>query len=318
MSDLAGEAVRRPPNPAAEARPAAPADSTNRAFLLAIVGDSGSGKNTVADAVERLLDPSRVTNVHLDDYHRFSRAERTERGMTALNPLAHNLPLMQEHLTLLGQGRPIRNRSYRHIDGSFGPIRTIEPAQMVLVRGLLGFPTAELQRLYGLTIFLQPEPELLFRWKMRRDVLFRGYQETEVLNSIARHLLDSKEYVLPQAERADLFVHYSLPEWDAPDSEVRTTLRLRTEIAERVDADSILEGLGLDREESGEGWTVRVPALPSFAEIDRWAERHFPESYPTSQAGTFFDEAGQLQRNPALALVEVLIAELSDRLTRLS
>ena len=138
--------------------------------MLGIVGDSGSGKTTVADSVAALLGRERVTDVHLDDYHRFSREERAEKGLTALNPAVHNLALMHEHLKLLRQGRPIRNRSYNHADGSFGPIRIIEPREIVMVRGLLGFPNDELQGLYHLSVFLQPEPELLFRWKLRRDV----------------------------------------------------------------------------------------------------------------------------------------------------
>src|SRR5690606_2724029 len=158
-------------------------------FVLGIVGDSGSGKTTVADAVARLLGSDRVTDVRLDDYHRFTREERTTRGLTALNPVVHNLALMQEHLRLLRQGRPIRNRSYEHKDGTFGPIRTITPNEIVLVRGLLGFPTRELQSLYDLAVFLQPEPELLFRWKLRRDVRSRGYAEADVLKYIAAHLL---------------------------------------------------------------------------------------------------------------------------------
>ena len=45
-------------------------------FVLAIVGDSGSGKSTVADAVTALIGPERVTDLRLDDYHRFTREER--------------------------------------------------------------------------------------------------------------------------------------------------------------------------------------------------------------------------------------------------
>ncbi|HET7321446.1 MAG TPA: hypothetical protein VFI96_03055, partial [Longimicrobiaceae bacterium] len=101
-------------------------------FVLGIVGDSASGKNTVADAVEQLLGPGRTADVRLDDYHRFTRAERAERGVSAVNPSVHNTPLMAEHLALLRQGRPIRNRSYDHSNGTFGPIRAIEPREVVL------------------------------------------------------------------------------------------------------------------------------------------------------------------------------------------
>ncbi|HEU0053284.1 MAG TPA: hypothetical protein VFQ39_08905, partial [Longimicrobium sp.] len=150
-------------------------------FLLGVVGDSGSGKNTVAQGVSALIGDDRVSTLQLDDYHRYTRAERQELGMTALNPAVHNLNLMGEHLQLFRRGRPVRNRSYEHTDGTFGSIRTVEPNEVVIVRGLLGFPTDELRGMYDLAVFLQPEPELLFRWKLRRDVKARGYTEAEVL-----------------------------------------------------------------------------------------------------------------------------------------
>jgi uridine kinase len=281
------------------------------AFVLGIVGDSGSGKNTVADAVAHLLGPERTTDVRLDDYHRFTREERVARGLSALNPVVHNLALMQEHLALLRQGRPIRNRSYSHFDGTFGPLRKIEAREIVLVRGLLGFPTKELGKLYDLAVFLQPEPELLFRWKLRRDVHYRGYTEAEVLKSIAKHLLDSKEFVLPQAARAHLHVHYELPDWEAVDREVRTTIRLRREAAELTRSVDLFEGLPIGQEDDGADLVVRIPSELSEEQIDAWGRAAFPASYDPEVTGIYSDETGATQRRPSLAIVEVLIAKLA-------
>lgn len=285
------------------------------AFVLGIVGDSGSGKNTVADSVANLLGPARTTDVRLDDYHRFTREERNDKRLTALNPVVHNLALMQEHLRLLRQGRPIRNRSYLHTNGSFGPIRTITPSDIVLVTGLLGFPTRELRNLYDLAVFLQPEPELLFRWKLRRDVRFRGYTEADVLKIIARHLLDSKEYVLPQAERAHLLVHYELPDWDAPDSEVLTTLRFRNEAATFGRNGGMLDGLPVETSQDGEELIVRIPAGIDDHAVDEWGRSRFPDHYRPEAAGSYIDEEGVARRRSTLAVVEVIIADLASRMS---
>ena len=302
----------RPADDPAQLTTAAPGKP---AFVLGIVGDSGSGKNTVADSVAALLGQDRITDVRLDDYHRFTREERAAKGVTALNPVVHNLALMQEHLRLLRQGRPIRNRSYSHTNGTFGPIRMIEANDIVLVRGLLGFPTRELQNLYDLAVFLQPEPELLFRWKLRRDVLFRGYAEADVLKSIANHLLDAKEYVLPQAERAHLFVHYELPDWEAPDSTVLTTLRFRREAAEFCRDGTMFGELPVERSEEGDEVVVKIPADVSAEVVDTWASQRLPESYDPTATGAYFDEEGQPQRRASLAVVEVLIADLATRMS---
>ncbi|MEX2584242.1 MAG: hypothetical protein WD766_13295 [Gemmatimonadota bacterium] len=290
-----------------------PGTDSTPALVLGIVGDSGSGKNTVADAVASLLGPDRITDVRLDDYHRFTREERAERGVTALNPTVHNLALMQEHLRLLRRRRPIRNRSYSHTDGTFGPIRTIPAKEIVLVRGLLGFPTRELQNLYDLAVFLQPEPELLFRWKLRRDVRFRGYKEAAVLKTIAAHLLDAKEFVLPQAERAHLHVHYALPDWDAPDTEVRTTLRLRREAADLARAAPLFGDLPVEQEDVGQEVVARIPPDLSEEAVDDWARERFPDTYEPAIVGNFPDETGGMRRQPPLALVQLLIALLARK-----
>jgi phosphoribulokinase len=283
-------------------------------FVLGIVGDSGSGKNTVADSVRELVGSERVTEVRLDDYHRFTREERAAQGVTPLNPIVHNLALMQEHLRLLRQGRPIRNRSYSHSNGTFGPIRTIEPNDIVIVTGLLGFPTRELQNLYDLAVFLQPEPDLLFRWKLRRDVLFRGYKEADVLKSIARHLLDAKEFVLPQAERAHVLVHYDLPHWEAPDTEVSTTIRMRREAADFARDGSLFAYLSVDQAEEDGEVVVRIPANLSSERVDEWGRQCIPEGYDPANTGKYFDESGCPQRRATLAVVEILIAHLAGRM----
>ena len=283
-------------------------------FVLGVVGDSGSGKSTVVEGVSRLLGPQRVTDLRLDDYHRFTREERAQRGVTALNPMVHNFPLMQDHLQLLRQGRHIRNRSYDHANGSFGPIRLIEPREVVVVRGLLGYPNDVLRSMYDLAVFLHPEPELLIRWKLRRDVLSRGYTEADVLKYIANHLLDSKQYVLPQAERADVVVRYELPDWEAPDTEVRTTLVLRRRAASFARDPQLLGELAEVGEVQHEGEEMRLllPAQLAEESVEAWARRHFPDSYSSERIGSFVDEAGVSRHRPHMAVVEVLIARLTE------
>lgn len=289
-------------------------------FVLGVIGDSGSGKTTVANGVRTLIGPERVAVLELDDYHRYTRAQRLEKGLTALNPQVHDLPLMQEHLNLLRRGRPIRNRRYEHADGTFGPVRTLEPGEVVIARGLLGFPTDELRSAYDLAVFLAPEPELLFRWKLRRDVKTRGYAEAEVLKHIAQHLLDAKQFILPQAERADLVVRYEIPEWDAPDSEVRATLTLRRAAAAAVRDDASLAALGpavtLEEGEAEGEVTLRVDPALSLGEMEAWARGLFPETFTPGGVGLYMDEAGQTVPSAPLGFAEVLIAALTQKLRR--
>lgn len=290
-------------------------------FVLGIIGDSGSGKNTVSRGVGDLIGSGRVATVDLDDYHRYSRAERQELQLTALNPMVHNLSLMQEHLQLLRRGRPVRNRKYDHTDGTFGPPHTLEPEEVVVVRGLLGFPTEELRACYDLTVFLYPEPDLLFRWKLRRDTKSRGYSEAEVLKNIARHLLDSKLYVLPQADRADLVVRYEAPDWEAPDTQVRTSLILRRAAAEAVRNDGIHGRFGEHvrlEEQEGEdgGLVIHVENTLPAEQVDAWGAERFADTYDGARFGLYQDEQGGEGRLAPLAFTQILIADLTQKLRR--
>ena len=288
-------------------------------FVLGIVGDSGSGKSTISDGVRALIGPERVTDLKLDDYQRFTRAERMERGITALNPQVHDFPLMQAHLQLLRKGKPVRNRSYRHADGTFGPSRLIEPREVVLVRGLLGFPTDELRSAYDLAVFLHPEPELLFRWKLRRDVHSRGYSEAEVLGNIAQHLLDSKEFLLPQAERADLVVRYTLPRPDAPDTEVRTALLVRRAAAELLSGEtSRLARFGgaVQLEEHPDGVVLHLDPELDETRVRKWARERFPETFSDAEVGTHLDDSGTTATRAQLVFLETLIARLARLMRR--
>ncbi|MDQ3556079.1 MAG: hypothetical protein M3409_04790 [Gemmatimonadota bacterium] len=287
-------------------------------FMLAIVGDSGSGKNTVADGVRALIGPDRVTSLELDDYHLFTRTERAERGVTALHPSVHNFGMMREHLQILRQGRPVRNHSYNHADGTFGPMRTVESRDVVLARGLLGFPTEELRASYDLAVFLHPEPELLFRWKLRRDVGTRGYTEAEVLKNIAQHLLDSKEFVVPQAELADLVVRSEVPDADASDAQVQTSLILRRAAAEAVRDDFARRDLGggLRLEEQGDELVVRLTEQLDDGEVEGWAASCFPHSYTPGTLGEYVDQNGERAHRTALIFTQVLIAGLTQKLRR--
>ncbi len=295
--------------------PSGGADANGRsAFVVGIVGDSGSGKSTVADAVAELLGRDRVADLRLDDYQRFTRQERAERGVTSLNPSVHNLALLREHLRQLRAGETVQNRTYSHADGTFGPIRVVEPREIVVARGLLGFPSTDFDGLYDLSVFLFPEPELLFRWKLRRDVLFRGYTEAEVLKNIADHLLDAKEFLLPQADLADVVVEFAVPEPEAPDTEVATTMRLRRAAAEVVRSNGLLGELPVGLADADGEVTIRIPATIGEGTVRAWAARAFDTGSAMPVAGAYHDETGAVSWRASLALVELLIARLCQEM----
>ena len=91
-----------------------------RPVILGVVGDSGAGKTTITRGLVGLLGEEQVTAVSSDDYHRYDRAERAERGITPLHPDCNYVDILSQHLGLLRQGEPILKPVYQHTDGTFG------------------------------------------------------------------------------------------------------------------------------------------------------------------------------------------------------
>jgi len=67
-------------------------------IILGIVGDSASGKTTLSAGVAQILGEDRCTVLCTDDYHRYDRRERGEKGLSAIDPRANYLDIMEQAL----------------------------------------------------------------------------------------------------------------------------------------------------------------------------------------------------------------------------
>ena len=104
-----------------------------RPVLLALAGDSASGKSTLSRGIEFILGVGRVGRVCTDDYHRYDRSARAELSVTPLAPEANRMDLMAEHLRTLAAGAPVTKPTYDHHTGTFGPDETIGPGEIVII-----------------------------------------------------------------------------------------------------------------------------------------------------------------------------------------
>ena len=78
-----------------------------RPIILGVVGDSAAGKTTITRGLVRLLGDEHVTHIAADDYHRFDRRQRAERGITPLHPDCNHLDIMEQDLAHVRGGRAI-------------------------------------------------------------------------------------------------------------------------------------------------------------------------------------------------------------------
>jgi phosphoribulokinase len=226
--------------------------TTRRPIMVAVGGDSGSGKTTLVRGLYRIFGAERITNLCLDDYHKLDRVARKRLGVTALNPAANDIELMEEQIAAVGRGETVLKPTYDHSTGTFGPREEVTPREIVVIRGLFPLMTPALRSAFDLRVWLQPQEELKWAWKVKRDCAERGYGLPEVIRQIVDRLDDHRQYLVPQREHADLLVQFYPPagyfrsgtEVDQ-DAHLNVRLRLAPGLP-RLDLDDVLANASMD------------------------------------------------------------------------
>ncbi len=199
-----------------------------RPIMVAVGGDSGTGKTTLCRGLDTIFGAERIETICLDDYHALDRRQRSAVGLTALDPRANNFAAMEEDLWTLREGRAIDKPVYDHSNGTIvGPER-VEPKDIIVVQGLFPLYTRSLRGLFDVAVWLDPETELKMAWKIQRDVTQRGYSEEQVRAEIIKRESDVRAHIAPQGKHADLTVRFSRPAtWSTAPDDARLATSIR-------------------------------------------------------------------------------------------
>ncbi|MGE5546951.1 MAG: phosphoribulokinase [Solirubrobacterales bacterium] len=292
----------------------------SRPIVLGVVGDSASGKTTLASGIATVLGPERVAILCTDDYHRFTRAERSRNGLSALDPRANHIDILEQHLDLLRGGRPILKPVYDHAKGTLERPEYVEPREYIIVEGLLGYHTRALRDCYDVKVFVEPEETLRIKWKLARDCAKRGYTPDAVMKSLEKRQYDSVNFIQPQRTFADMVVRFFPPEDDAEERGARLNARhtLRPTLP-HPDLTPVLDAggksgfrLALARDVDGKP----VDVLDISGDIDSKRAKAvedllwglIPEAHHLrAKLGQFTDEHGQPGESHPLALSQLLV-----------
>lgn len=181
-----------------------------RPYLIAISGDSASGKSTLAENLQNLLGEHNVTSIQGDDMHRWERGHPAYQNITHLNPAANNLHTELQHAIALSQGLKIWRRQYDHSNGTFTLPFLQRPKRITIFQGLHPLYLPRMRQLMDLKIFLKPEEDLRIRWKQERDQQKRGYTTEEVAYQIEQRQADADKFILAQEQFADVVINFQL------------------------------------------------------------------------------------------------------------
>jgi uridine kinase len=183
--------------------------SLSKCNVFAICGDSGSGKSTLSNILKSYFLDS--FSLECDRYHKWERNNKNWKTTTHLNPNSNFIEKMKEDVFNLKIGKEVYQVDYNHKTGKFTEKKQINPANNLIVCGLHTIYDNNINYLYDLKIFMDPQKELKHKWKIARDVSERGYEIEKVIDSIRKREDDYEKYILPQKENADLVVNFFSP-----------------------------------------------------------------------------------------------------------
>jgi phosphoribulokinase len=291
---------------------------SKRPILIGIVGDSAAGKTTISKGLADVLGNERVTHVCVDDYHKYDRQERAQLGISPLHPDCNYIDIMELHLERMHYGQPFLKPVYDHSNGTLTRPQYVVPQEFVIVEGLLGFSTSNLRQFFDVKVYLDPPETLRRAWKVKRDTSKRGYTPEQVLASLEKRETDSRDFIRPQREFADMVVRFYPPSdtstQDANTLNTRLVLRPTiphpdlTYLTQRNGSGICLE-LGRDGSRPVDFLDIEgTVATEHASELEAAIWEHLPNLHPVQEGrfGKYLEGTVEKHSHP-LALTQLLI-----------
>ena len=179
-------------------------------LVIGIAGGSGSGKTTVVKAITQQLG-GQVVVIPQDSYYKDSSHVPVEerRNINFDHPDAIDWKLMCQQIRELKQGRTIEQPVYSYITCSRSKTETVtvEPAEVIIIEGILIFTCKELREQMNIKIFVDADDDDRLMRIMVRDIAERG----RTVETAIGHYCDTVkpmhlQFIEPSKRFADIIV----------------------------------------------------------------------------------------------------------------
>ena len=181
-----------------------------RPYIVGIAGGTGSGKTTVAHRLTSAMPAGRCIMLEHDAYYR-DQGHLSPEARAEVNydhPAALESSLLAHHLRELRAGRAVEVPIYDFATHTRRrDTRTVEPARVIIVEGILVFTEPVLRELIDIKIYVDTDPDIRLMRRIWRDLEERGRTFQSVRDQYyatvrPMHL----EFVEPSKRWADLIV----------------------------------------------------------------------------------------------------------------
>lgn len=180
-------------------------------LIIGIAGGTGSGKTTVVKRIAEMLSKDVAVIIPQDSYYKDQSHLPLEKRqeLNFDHPDSIDWPLLIEQLKLLKAGQAIDQPVYSYLTCSRSSTETlhIEPAQVIIVEGILIFTCEELRDLLDVKIFVDAEADDRLLRVISRDIMERGRSVSKVMERYEKTLKPMHlQFIEPTKRYADLII----------------------------------------------------------------------------------------------------------------
>ena len=179
-------------------------------LIIGIAGGSGSGKTTVVKAITEQL-REKVVVIPQDSYYKDSShlSDEEKKEMNFDHPDSIDFELLNQHLRMLREGNSIEQPVYSYITCSRSKTETItvNPAEVIIIEGILIFTCKKLRDQLDIKIFVDADDDDRLMRVMARDILERGKTVETVIERYTKTVKPMYlQFIEPSKRYADIII----------------------------------------------------------------------------------------------------------------
>ena len=180
-------------------------------LVIGIAGGSGSGKTTVVKAITDNLQGKSVVVIPQDAYYKDcgDLSDEEKRANNFDHPDAIDWDLLCQQLSELKSGKTIQQPVYSYISCSRSKTETVtvEPAEVIIIEGILIFTCQRLREQMDIKIFVDADDDDRLMRVMARDISERGKDVHWVIERYSRTVKPMYlQFIEPSKRYADIII----------------------------------------------------------------------------------------------------------------
>jgi uridine kinase len=178
-------------------------------IIIGVAGGTGSGKTTLARALQARLTPPGALLLHQDSYyHDFDACTEAEKERINFDdPASFDIPLLVQHIAALRSGHSVQQPVYDYATHSRAGYSETVPQPVIILEGILLLAIDDLRPLLDIPVFVSAPDDIRFMRRLARDMLERGRTRDSVYRQYLETVRPMHElYVEPSRRHARLIV----------------------------------------------------------------------------------------------------------------